>query len=126
MNAHVGAPSGATISRWSRLKALLLGTLLATASSATLAQETAEPASRQPAWIGKSNAEAQLLLDTYTRFFPEMAGQLGVAEGVRAGLARLAPARLAGFFMLVNASMLVAWAHHLRGERAITWDPTRR
>jgi cellulose synthase/poly-beta-1,6-N-acetylglucosamine synthase-like glycosyltransferase len=35
-------------------------------------------------------------------------------------------ARLAGFFMLVNASMLVAWAYHLRGQRAVTWEPTRR
>lgn len=42
------------------------------------------------------------------------------------GVARLGVARLAGFFMLVNASMLVAWAHHLRGRRAITWEPTRR
>jgi cellulose synthase/poly-beta-1,6-N-acetylglucosamine synthase-like glycosyltransferase len=35
-------------------------------------------------------------------------------------------ARLAGFFMLVNASMLVAWARHLSGQRAVTWEPTRR
>lgn len=42
------------------------------------------------------------------------------------GVAAFGPARLAGFFMLVNASMLVAWLHHLRGERAVTWEPTRR
>jgi cellulose synthase/poly-beta-1,6-N-acetylglucosamine synthase-like glycosyltransferase len=36
------------------------------------------------------------------------------------------PARLGGFFMLVNASMLVAWAHHLTGRRAVVWEPTRR
>ena len=41
-------------------------------------------------------------------------------------VARLAPARLFGFFMLVNASMLVAWAYHWSGRRAVTWDPTRR
>jgi hypothetical protein len=41
-------------------------------------------------------------------------------------VARLAPARLFGFFMLVNASMLVAWGHHLTGRRAVIWDPTRR
>lgn len=41
-------------------------------------------------------------------------------------VARLAPARLFGFFMLVNASMLVAWAHHASGRRAVTWEPTRR
>ncbi|HVP31961.1 MAG TPA: glycosyltransferase [Myxococcota bacterium] len=34
--------------------------------------------------------------------------------------------RLAGFFLLVNASMLVAWWHHLRGERAVLWQPTQR
>jgi hypothetical protein len=34
--------------------------------------------------------------------------------------------RLAGFFLLVNASMLVAWAYHLSGRRAVTWQPTRR
>jgi len=34
--------------------------------------------------------------------------------------------RLAGFFLLVNASMLVAWGYHLTGRRAVTWDPTRR
>jgi cellulose synthase/poly-beta-1,6-N-acetylglucosamine synthase-like glycosyltransferase len=34
--------------------------------------------------------------------------------------------RLAGFFLLVNASMLVAWIYHLSGRRAVTWDPTRR
>jgi cellulose synthase/poly-beta-1,6-N-acetylglucosamine synthase-like glycosyltransferase len=35
-------------------------------------------------------------------------------------------ARLAGFFVLVNSSMLVAWAYHLTGQRAVTWQPTRR
>ncbi len=35
-------------------------------------------------------------------------------------------ARVAAFFMLVNASMLVAWVHHLSGRRAVTWEPTRR
>ncbi len=36
------------------------------------------------------------------------------------------PARLAGFFLLVNLSALVAWRHHLAGERAVTWTPTQR
>jgi len=36
------------------------------------------------------------------------------------------PARVAAFFVLVNASMLVAWRHHLGGDRAVTWEPTRR
>jgi hypothetical protein len=41
-------------------------------------------------------------------------------------LGRLGPLRLAGFFVLVNASMLVAWIHHLRGERVTVWTPTHR
>ncbi len=41
-------------------------------------------------------------------------------------IARITLARLGGFFLLVNASMLVAWAHHFRGERAVVWEPTRR
>jgi cellulose synthase/poly-beta-1,6-N-acetylglucosamine synthase-like glycosyltransferase len=34
--------------------------------------------------------------------------------------------RLAAFFLVVNASTLVAWAYHLSGRRAVTWQPTRR
>jgi len=56
-----------------------------------------------------------------------------LAAYAAAGLSLVVPAvarfrlpRLAGFFVLVNASMLVAWWHHLRGERAVTWQPTRR
>ena len=41
-------------------------------------------------------------------------------------VARFGPALLGGFFMLVNASMLVAWAYHLSGRRAVVWEPTRR
>ncbi len=36
------------------------------------------------------------------------------------------PARLGGFFLLVNASMLVAWGYHLLGPRAVVWEPTQR
>jgi cellulose synthase/poly-beta-1,6-N-acetylglucosamine synthase-like glycosyltransferase len=36
------------------------------------------------------------------------------------------PARLGGFFILVNASILVAWGYHLSGRRAVVWEPTRR
>src|SRR5690606_21821667 len=54
----------------------------------------------------------------------------GVAIGVAAlawsPLRRFALPRLAGFFVLVNASMLVAWRHHLAGRRAVTWTPTAR
>jgi cellulose synthase/poly-beta-1,6-N-acetylglucosamine synthase-like glycosyltransferase len=34
--------------------------------------------------------------------------------------------RLAGFFLLVNASVLTAWFYHLSGRRAVVWRPTRR
>lgn len=36
------------------------------------------------------------------------------------------PARLIGFFLFVNASMAVAWGHHLCGRPAVIWTPTRR
>jgi hypothetical protein len=51
---------------------------------------------------------------------------LGGLSLVSPSVARFAPARLGGFFMLVNASMLVAWAYHLVGQRAVVWEPTRR
>ncbi len=35
-------------------------------------------------------------------------------------------ARLIGFFVLVNSSVLVAWIYHLTGRRAVTWQPTQR
>ncbi|MCH8083878.1 MAG: glycosyltransferase family 2 protein [Myxococcales bacterium] len=34
--------------------------------------------------------------------------------------------RLAGFFLLVNAAILVAWVYHLSGRRAVMWQPTQR
>lgn len=49
----------------------------------------------------------------------------GLALGVPP-VARWGPARLAGFFMLVNASMLVAWGYHLAGRPAVIWEPTKR
>jgi hypothetical protein len=51
---------------------------------------------------------------------------LGGLSLVLPSVARFAPARLGGFFMLVNTSMLVAWAHHFTGRRAVVWEPTRR
>jgi len=32
-----------------------------------------------PDWVARSNADAEVLLETYVRFYPEMAGKLGVA-----------------------------------------------
>jgi cellulose synthase/poly-beta-1,6-N-acetylglucosamine synthase-like glycosyltransferase len=51
---------------------------------------------------------------------------LGGLSLLMPSVARWTPARLGGFFILVNASMLVAWAYHLSGRRAVVWQPTRR
>jgi cellulose synthase/poly-beta-1,6-N-acetylglucosamine synthase-like glycosyltransferase len=60
-----------------------------------------------------------------------LAAQLGaIALGAAAlglpSVARLRPARILGYFLLVNASMLVAWGYHATGSRAVVWTPTRR
>lgn len=49
----------------------------------------------------------------------------GALSLVSKPVAAFFPLRIAGFFLLVNASMLQAWGHHLRGERAVVWTPTR-
>jgi uncharacterized protein (DUF885 family) len=67
------------------MKHLLKLLLLAVVSTASAA---ANPA---PDWITRSNAEARMLLDTYVRFYPEMAGKLGVA-GVDSRIVDLGPA----------------------------------
>jgi cellulose synthase/poly-beta-1,6-N-acetylglucosamine synthase-like glycosyltransferase len=41
-------------------------------------------------------------------------------------VARWFVARQVGFFLMVNSSVLVAWAYHLSGRRAVTWQPTQR
>jgi cellulose synthase/poly-beta-1,6-N-acetylglucosamine synthase-like glycosyltransferase len=41
-------------------------------------------------------------------------------------IANILPARIASFFLLVNASILVAWAYHLSGQRSVVWNPTQR
>jgi cellulose synthase/poly-beta-1,6-N-acetylglucosamine synthase-like glycosyltransferase len=45
---------------------------------------------------------------------------------VHPAVARLRLAKLAGFFLLVNAATFVAWLRHLRGERTVVWQPTER
>lgn len=51
---------------------------------------------------------------------------LGIGALFVPALGEIKIARLLGFFLLVNASMLVAWRHHLFGESAVLWEPTRR
>jgi len=51
---------------------------------------------------------------------------LAVTALVRRPLQQWLLPRIAAFFLVVNASMLVAWAYHLSGQRSVTWTPTRR
>jgi hypothetical protein len=51
---------------------------------------------------------------------------VGAAALWRPSLQRALVPRLSAFFLLVNASILVAWRYHLSGERAVLWQPTRR
>ncbi|MEQ1803682.1 MAG: DUF885 domain-containing protein [Gammaproteobacteria bacterium] len=108
MNRTVGAPSGATNNEWSRLKALLLVLVTVTAS----AQDAPTPA-----WIAKSNAEAQLLLDTYARFFPEMASGIGVT-GLDNRVIDLGPAQSERIRAAFNSA-----ARELDERRAVVRDP---
>jgi glycosyltransferase involved in cell wall biosynthesis len=46
--------------------------------------------------------------------------------GLLAGKRFAGPARIVGFFVLVNISILHAWFNTIRGRKAVTWEPTRR
>ena len=39
---------------------------------------------------------------------------------------RLAPVRLAAYFVLVNASIVQAWLRYWSGERLVLWEPSKR
>lgn len=71
--------------------------------------------------LAPASGLAALLLVAQLAFYAA-----GLAAIASQAVARLLPARLAGFFLLVNLSALVAWRHHLAGERAVVWAPTRR
>jgi len=43
-----------------------------------------------------------------------------------AGLQDTAPGRVALFFVMVNAAILVAWIRYLKGERQELWTPSER
>jgi cellulose synthase/poly-beta-1,6-N-acetylglucosamine synthase-like glycosyltransferase len=55
-----------------------------------------------------------------------LAYALGVAALTVREIGSRSIPRLAGFFVLVNAAIVVAWAYHLSGRRAVTWKPTQR
>ena len=42
------------------------------------------------------------------------------------GLAAGALGRVVHYFVIVNASILVAWVRYLGGERVVTWKPSAR
>jgi glycosyltransferase involved in cell wall biosynthesis len=47
--------------------------------------------------------------------------------GIRTGLlARLNTFKVPSFFVLVNLSILNAWYRYVRGERMVSWDPSKR
>jgi hypothetical protein len=59
------------VTRIPRLARLALGGLLLGVTLAASAADT-------PAWIAKSNANAQVLVDNLAKFAPEFAGRMGV------------------------------------------------
>lgn len=73
------------------------------------------------AWAAPSSALAGLLLAGQL-----LAYTLGTLALFVPKVAAWSLPRLAGFFLLVNASMVVAWGYHLSGQRAVTWQPTQR
>ena len=73
-------------------------------------------------WIASHASTAAALLFSLQLLLYALGGLALAYEPARGSFI----ARIAGFFMLVNASMFVAWAHHLSGRRAVTWEPTRR
>ena len=55
-------------------KRLALAIAMALAAAGSVHAQTRQP----PAWVARSNADAQVLLDTQARFYPENASQLGL------------------------------------------------
>ncbi len=69
-----------------------------------------------PRWIAASNAEAAVLLDTYARFFPETAGELGVT-GLDTRVLDLGPA----LSERISAAFTAA-ARELEDRKAVARD----
>ena len=80
------------------MRLALLACLLVATTAAV--GQTAAPA---PQWIARSNADAEVLFEAYTRFFPEQAGTLGV-QGVDARVVDLEFARSERIRAAFNAS----------------------
>jgi hypothetical protein len=89
----VGAPTGAT-EKWQLRRSALLPVLCLCLTTANAQEATPPPeptTANQPEWITRSNLAAQVLLEVYSRFYPEMAGRLGVT-GVDNRVVDLGPA----------------------------------
>jgi len=57
---------------------IAMATALLTAAGSASAQTAPAPAAAPPAWVARSNADAQVVLDTIARFNPEFASQIGI------------------------------------------------
>lgn len=75
------------------MTALLLGSCAALTQVPVQAQaqQAGGDTPKQPAWVTRSNAQSQLLLDTYARFQPELAGWFG-APGLDERVIDMGPA----------------------------------
>jgi hypothetical protein len=74
---------------------------------------------------------SNIIIVTGSAYFPVFILQtLGYGAAVLAlaspRLARMAPFRMAGFFLLSNAAAILAWIELLRGQTREVWAPTRR
>ena len=83
------------------------------------------------AMLAALGASAALALGGSRFFAAALAAQL--AAYLYAVLAELfprlsfgSPGRVIHYFVIVNASILVAWGRYLVGERVVTWNPSTR
>ncbi len=75
-----------------------------------------------------ANASLALASQFYLGLFIFQAAFYTVALGglLWKPLRRLAPVRLAAYFVLVNASIAQAWLRYWSGERLVLWEPSKR
>jgi hypothetical protein len=75
-----------------------------------------------------ANASLGLASQFYLGLFILQAAFYAVALGglLWKPLRRLAPVRLAAYFVLVNASIVQAWLRYWSGERVVLWEPSKR
>jgi len=60
-------------------------------------------------------------------FAVQVLGYVAAAGGILSeGLNKILPIRMAAFFVLVNAAIVVAWIDLIMGRRMVTWQPSKR